>query len=320
MQTISVKQLADKQRQTDVDLIDVRMPTEYREVHADGAVNFPLDSLDPKAIVDSVGASADKPVYVICKSGNRSSKATQQFLNAGIENVVNVDGGTTAWVEAGLPAVHGKKSVSLERQVRIVAGFLALLGRGAELHSPLLRWDFRLRRCGVDVRWYQRHLHHGHVALEDALEPMRGFGVMFGLAILFRLHRRFRAGSDWRRRRRLRGSIVGLRTGCCAARSGGHFARVCRWYCPIWSRASTRSRRGGAANWAVVRGGWNVWSTGWFVSLDAYPRTHPAIDVRCFDAGRGTANVGQDEESRFGEWRLQHRVGSGPRSKCMSER
>ena len=40
MQTISVKQLADKQRQTDVDLIDVRMPTEYREVHADGASTF----------------------------------------------------------------------------------------------------------------------------------------------------------------------------------------------------------------------------------------------------------------------------------------
>ena len=128
MQTISVKQLSDKQSQTDVDLIDVRMPTEYREVHAEGAVNFPLDSLDPKAVVESVGASADKPVYVICKSGNRSSKAYQQFLSAGIGNVVNVDGGTTAWVAAGLPVVSGKKSVSLDRQVRIAAGFLVLLG------------------------------------------------------------------------------------------------------------------------------------------------------------------------------------------------
>lgn len=128
MQTISVKQLADKQQQGSVDLIDVRMPTEYREVHANGAVNVPLDSLNPQAVADSVGVSSNKPLYVICKSGNRSSKATQKFLDAGIQNVVNVEGGTTAWVDSGLPAVRGKKSVSLERQVRILAGFLALLG------------------------------------------------------------------------------------------------------------------------------------------------------------------------------------------------
>lgn len=128
MQTISVKQLAEKQRQTGVDLIDVRMPTEYREVHVEGAVNVPLDTLDPKAVADSVVAGADKPVYVICKSGNRSSKAAQKFLSVGIDNVINVDGGTTAWVDAGLPVVRGKKSISLERQVRILAGILALLG------------------------------------------------------------------------------------------------------------------------------------------------------------------------------------------------
>ena len=133
MQTISVKQLADKQSQNDIDLIDVRMPTEYREVHVDGAVNFPLDSLDPKAVVDLVGAAVDKPVYVICKSGNRSSKAVQKFLNAGIDNVINVDGGTTAWVEAGLPVIRGKKSVSLERQVRIVAGSIVLAGAVAAM-------------------------------------------------------------------------------------------------------------------------------------------------------------------------------------------
>jgi rhodanese-related sulfurtransferase len=137
MQTISVQQMAAKQSQTDVDLIDVRMPTEYRQVHAEGAVNVPLDSLDPKAVAASVGVEAGSPVYVICKSGNRSSKAVQKFVDAGIEHVINVDGGTTAWVDAGLPVVEGKKAVSLERQVRILAGFLALLGAvlGFLVHS-----------------------------------------------------------------------------------------------------------------------------------------------------------------------------------------
>lgn len=128
MQTIDVKQLADKQANGNIDLIDVRMPTEYREVHASGAVNVPLDSLDPKAVAASVGGDSGKPIHVICKSGNRSSKAVQKFLDAGVTNVVNVDGGTGAWIDAGLPVVRGKKAISLERQVRIAAGFLALLG------------------------------------------------------------------------------------------------------------------------------------------------------------------------------------------------
>lgn len=128
MQTIDVKTLADRQADGELDLIDVRTPVEYREIHAEGAVNMPLDSIDPKAIAASRNGRGEHPLYLICKSGNRSSKAAQKFIDAGIENVVSVDGGTTAWANAGLPVVRGKKAISLERQVRIAAGFLALLG------------------------------------------------------------------------------------------------------------------------------------------------------------------------------------------------
>lgn len=128
MQTIDVKQLASAQSGGEIDLVDVRMPTEFREVHAEGAKNYPLDSLDPQAIATARNGRADQPLYVICKSGGRSSRAVQKFLDAGIDNVVNVDGGTTAWVDAGLPVVRGKKAISLERQVRIAAGSIALLG------------------------------------------------------------------------------------------------------------------------------------------------------------------------------------------------
>lgn len=140
MQTIDVKQLADKATAGNVNLIDVRMPTEYREVHAKPAKNFPLDSLDPKAITTECNGNSDQPIYVICKSGGRSSKAVQKFLDAGIENVVNVDGGTNAWVTAGLPVARGKKAISLDRQVRILAGFLALLGAilGYFVHPALV--------------------------------------------------------------------------------------------------------------------------------------------------------------------------------------
>jgi rhodanese-related sulfurtransferase len=128
MQTIDVEQLAHETKNGNVDLIDVRMPTEFREVHAEGAVNVPLDSLNPKAVAQRFKADSGKPIYIICKGGNRSSKATQKLLDAGVDNVVNVEGGTTAWVNAGLPVKRGKKAMSLERQVRILAGFLAFLG------------------------------------------------------------------------------------------------------------------------------------------------------------------------------------------------
>lgn len=128
MQTINVKQLAEKQREGKLDLVDVRMPVEFREVHAVGAKNYPLDSLDPKAIAGSRNGRSAEPIYLICKSGNRSSIAAQKFVEAGIENVYSVEGGTTAWAQAGLPVNRGQKAVSLERQVRIAAGFLVLLG------------------------------------------------------------------------------------------------------------------------------------------------------------------------------------------------
>ena len=72
--------------------------------------------------------SAQEPLYVICRSGGRGRQACEKFLQAGFSNVVNVEGGTTACVEAGLPVVRGRKAISLERQVRIAAGSLVLLG------------------------------------------------------------------------------------------------------------------------------------------------------------------------------------------------
>jgi len=126
--SISVKRLAELAQQGTVEVIDVRTPVEFREVHADCAKNVPLDSLDPKQVVDARNGSGDQPLYVICRSGNRSTKACQKFIDAGYSNVVNVEGGTNAWDEAGLPVVRGKKAMSLERQVRIAAGFLVLLG------------------------------------------------------------------------------------------------------------------------------------------------------------------------------------------------
>jgi rhodanese-related sulfurtransferase len=134
--TISVNRLAELDGQGDVDVVDVRTPAEYREVHATIARNAPLESLDPAAVMQARNGNADEPLYVMCRSGNRSAKACEKFLKAGYQNIVNVEGGTTAWDEAGLPVVRGKKAMSLERQVRIAAGFLVLLGAVLSFWNP----------------------------------------------------------------------------------------------------------------------------------------------------------------------------------------
>ena len=80
-------------------LIDVREPEEYAEVHAAGAVNIPLSELPQR----TGEIDTDRPVYLICKSGGRSAQAAAYLeQSVGYDNLINVEGGTTAWVRAGL--------------------------------------------------------------------------------------------------------------------------------------------------------------------------------------------------------------------------
>jgi rhodanese-related sulfurtransferase len=126
--TVSPQRLAELCKSGRVELIDVRTPMEFRDVHVEPARNVPQDHLDPAAIMQTRNGSKDEPLYLICRSGSRGRQACEKFLAAGFTNVINVEGGTKACVEAGLPVVRGKKAISLERQVRIAAGSLVLLG------------------------------------------------------------------------------------------------------------------------------------------------------------------------------------------------
>jgi rhodanese-related sulfurtransferase len=111
-----------------VDVIDVRTPAEYQEVHAPCARLTPLDQLDPVAVMKGRNGTAGRPLYLICRSGSRAKQAGERFIAAGFPNVVVVEGGTLAWEQAGCPVIRGPKTISLERQVRIAAGALVVLG------------------------------------------------------------------------------------------------------------------------------------------------------------------------------------------------
>ena len=135
--TINPQELAARHERGEVhDLIDVRTPVEFRELHVTFARNVPLDRLDPNAVMNARNGASQQPLYVVCRSGNRANQACEKFHAAGFTNVINVVGGTLACEQAGLPVARGKQAISLERQVRIAAGLLVLIGAGLAFVNP----------------------------------------------------------------------------------------------------------------------------------------------------------------------------------------
>jgi rhodanese-related sulfurtransferase len=88
------------------ELIDVRTPVEFREVHVAIARNVPLTELDAKKIATT--RNDESPLYIICKSGGRSLRAAEFLVEQGVVTV-NVAGGTMAWIQGGHPVVTGDR-------------------------------------------------------------------------------------------------------------------------------------------------------------------------------------------------------------------
>ena len=110
-------------------VIDVRTPGEFAALHAAPARNLPLPDVSPAALTALGHADPEAPVYVLCQSGQRAQSACSRLAAAGFAQATVVTGGTEAWTAAGLPVVHGHtRAIELERQVRIVAGVLVVLG------------------------------------------------------------------------------------------------------------------------------------------------------------------------------------------------
>ncbi|NDJ61058.1 MAG: rhodanese-like domain-containing protein [Chloroflexi bacterium] len=85
--------------QADHVLVDVRTPGEYRDGHVPGAVNIPLEKLGARLSE----VPQDKPVVLVCASGNRSASAAEQLVTAGYSEVYNLKGGTMRWMMNGFP-------------------------------------------------------------------------------------------------------------------------------------------------------------------------------------------------------------------------
>lgn len=105
-------------------LIDVRSPGEFAAGHVPKASNIPLEQVESR-LKDLANHGE---VVLICQSGGRAAICFENFSHVR-QNLTVLDGGTEAWVKEGGEVVKSQTSSwSIERQVRLTAGMLILLG------------------------------------------------------------------------------------------------------------------------------------------------------------------------------------------------
>lgn len=115
----------------DVRIIDVRTPGEFESAHIRGSYNVPLDALPEHA--QEIAADDRTHFVLVCQSGSRARKAEEALRSSGLARLHVLDGGMNAWLAANKPARFGPKRMSLERQVRIVAGSFSAIGAALAL-------------------------------------------------------------------------------------------------------------------------------------------------------------------------------------------
>lgn len=119
-------------------ILDVRTGAEFEAMHIPGSYNIPLNTLGEH--VDDL-ADLEHPVVLVCKSGARASQAHSQLTAAGKQRLHLLEGGMDTWEASGGDVVRGTSDKwALDRQVRLVAGSISLVGILLSIFVPKAKW------------------------------------------------------------------------------------------------------------------------------------------------------------------------------------
>jgi rhodanese-related sulfurtransferase len=91
------------EEQTEAVVLDVREPAEYTAGYVPAARLLPQADL----AVGLTSVPRDQPLLVVCHAGTRSARASRFLAAVGYSQVTNLEGGTQAWIAAGLPIERG---------------------------------------------------------------------------------------------------------------------------------------------------------------------------------------------------------------------
>jgi rhodanese-related sulfurtransferase len=95
---------------SDAMVVDLRGADSFSLGHIVNARNIPMDELDASS--DRLAGFKNKAIVAVCQSGTTSTKAVDKLRKSGFETVYGLKGGMSAWSQAGLPVVTGKKTKS----------------------------------------------------------------------------------------------------------------------------------------------------------------------------------------------------------------
>jgi rhodanese-related sulfurtransferase len=122
----------------DLVVIDVRSAAEFESMHIRGSHNVPLPLLSEHT--DELAARLGSRVVLVCQSGVRAEQARQRLAASGIDTAYVLTGGVPGFAATGGDVVKGRDRWDLERQVRLAAGSLVVLGlAGGKFVSPRIR-------------------------------------------------------------------------------------------------------------------------------------------------------------------------------------
>jgi rhodanese-related sulfurtransferase len=121
-------------------ILDVRTPAEFETSHIRRSYNVPLDVLDKhhSQVVQRLGDDHD--IVLVCRSGQRATKAAEVLQNAGLAGGRVLEKGISDWEGRGFAVDRGVQRWELERQVRLVAGSIVLSSVVGSIAIPRLKW------------------------------------------------------------------------------------------------------------------------------------------------------------------------------------
>lgn len=105
-------------------LLDVRSAEEYQALRIEPSVNVPVDAVASQA--DRL--KGDAQWIVSCRSGARAARAAETMQSLGMQNICIAGESMNGWLKQGYPVIKEKVPMSIERQVRAIAGVIVLTG------------------------------------------------------------------------------------------------------------------------------------------------------------------------------------------------
>ncbi|UOU97218.1 thioredoxin domain-containing protein [Chryseobacterium daecheongense] len=111
-ENLPATEFSQKINQTkDAQLVDVRTPGEFRNGHLKNAMNIDWNADDFSEKAKAL--DTDKPIFVYCMSGPRSTAAAAKLREMGFKNVYEMQGGMMKWRNANLPEIKASTSAGM---------------------------------------------------------------------------------------------------------------------------------------------------------------------------------------------------------------